>query len=105
MASKTQSAFARGPFKGPSINAGPFGKQASKGNISMQIPGEVDEMLGECYRRLVTLKLEMDAMEEVPNWLKNTYKQTMDSMNKIGKIRQDVYNMKMNLIKEWKRLA
>jgi len=84
------------------VVAGPFGRQAPKGNISLEIPAGVTKMAGEAYNQLVTLKLEMDAMEEVPNYLKPIYKATMQAIGEAGKLKGTAYNLQMNLRKAWR---
>lgn len=82
-----------------STTAAPFGPMAQKGNLSIHLPAEMTRLAGEIYNKATTMKLEMDAMEEVPNYLKATYKQTMDVQGQAGKLKQTAYNLQMNLRK------
>lgn len=56
-------------------------------DLSLHIAAEVDEMMGEAYRKLHTLKFEMDKFEEIPNYLKDFYDEVRAAANAIGKAR------------------
>jgi len=73
-----------------------FGKeQASKGNVSIWKPAQLEDKLADIYQELVTLKLEMDNMEEIPNYLTKLYNLTNKSMSKVGDAKKEVYNLRM----------
>ena len=62
---------------------------------------EADEALGKAYRALVDLKLSIDKFHEIPNTLMPFYNGVNKAMGEVGKLRQDVYNLRM----QTKRLA
>lgn len=84
------------------VAAGPFGPMAPKGNVSLHLPAEMTRLAGEIYNKATTLKLEMDAMEEVPNHLQSIYKQTMAVQQEAGKLKQTAYNLQMNARKAFR---
>lgn len=89
----------RGMMAASTTAAGPFGPMAQKGNVSVHLPGEMTRLAGEVYNKATTMKLEMDAMEEVPNYLKSIYKMTMRVQDEAGKLKQTAYNLQMNMRK------
>ena len=77
-------------------------KQASKGNVSLHLPANADELMGDIFQKLTTLKLEFDEMEEVPNSMKPLYKQVMKSMEATRKARDETYQLRMMFKKVFK---
>lgn len=61
---------------------------ASKGNVSWHKAAEADEAVGDAYRKLTSMKTEMDAFEEIPRHLVVLYREIMTAMNAIGKARK-----------------
>lgn len=58
-------------------------------------PGEADDALGQAYRALINFKLGMDAMEEIPNYLKDLYPQTMKAIDLITNAQRETYQLRM----------
>jgi len=65
-----------------------YNRQAASGNISWHKAAEADEALGDAYRKLVSMKQEMDAFEEIPSYLMPFYKTVMKAMGEVGDARK-----------------
>ena len=65
---------------------------------------EADEALGKAFRSLHSFKGALDKFEEIPHTLTKFYKDVSTQAAAIGKIRQDVYNTRMNAIR-YRRLG
>jgi len=62
-------------------------KVSAKSDLSLHLAAEVDELMGEAYRKMHTLKAEMDKFEEIPNYLKSFYDEVLKAANAIGEAR------------------
>lgn len=62
-------------------------------------PAEADESLGSAYRSLINFKLSIDAMQEIPTYLKPHYNQTLKSIDKIVSAQKETYQLRMMLRK------
>ena len=61
---------------------------ATKGNISWHKAAEADEALGDAYRKLVSMKMEMDVFEEIPSYLMPFYREVLKGLDAIIKARK-----------------
>lgn len=68
---------------------------ASRGNLSLHIPAEAENLLAQAYTRLHTFKAELDQMDELNPALKQLYRKVMGAVDKITKAKDDVYNLRM----------
>lgn len=58
-------------------------------------PAQVDEALGEAYRTLVSFKMGMDQMEEIPKDLQPIYDQAGKAISVLVAARQETYQLRM----------
>ena len=68
--------------------------QASKGNVSLHLPAQIDDALGKAFSQLATLKLEFDNMNEVPNSFSAMEKQVHKAMEAVRKARQETTQLR-----------
>ena len=79
-------------------------KTTAKRDLSTELPGEIVRDLGNVYNKCMKLKAEMDQMEEVPNWLKQLYKASMETAQHAADGKKVMYQAERQFRKDWKRL-
>ena len=70
-------------------------KMASRGNMSLHVPREVDDMVAGAYTKLIGFKMEMDQMHEMPPVVLPLYKETMKAMDALRKAGKHTYQLRM----------
>ena len=58
-------------------------------------PREADEALGQAYVKLVSFKQGLDAMNEIPAYLKPVYSEVLKAMDAVGDARKYSYQLRM----------
>jgi hypothetical protein len=66
-----------------------FRQTAVQGSLSWHKAAEADEATGDAYRKLVSLKLEIDRFEEIPKDLMPLYQSINKAMGALGKARDE----------------
>jgi len=57
-------------------------------------PAEADDALGQAYLKLVSFKQGIDAMHEIPAYLKPYYTQVMKAMSEVGEARKQTTQLR-----------
>lgn len=66
--------------------------QASQRSISWYKAAEADEAVGDAYRKLVTIKQEIDRFEEIPEDFMPLYNTLMKGMSALAEARKSTTN-------------
>ncbi len=59
------------------------------GQVSWHKAAEADEAVGDAYRKITSLKMEMDQFEEIPSYLMPLYREIMKAMEALVKARKE----------------
>jgi hypothetical protein len=57
-------------------------------------PAEADEALGQAYLKLVSFKQGIDAMEEIPTYLKPYYRQVLKAIDAVVDARKETTQLR-----------
>lgn len=57
-------------------------------------PAEADEVLGQAYLKLVSFKQGIDAMEEIPTYLKPYYRQVLKAIDAVVDARKETTQLR-----------